>query len=186
MTLPLSPGTWNVDPAHTVVGFAVRHLGISAIRGRFGDVAASVAVGEDLSTSALTAEIDMSSIDTGNPDRDGHVRSSDFFSLETHPKMSFVSTGITASGGDGFRVAGNLTINGHTQPETLDVEMFGLEDNPFDGTRRAGFAATGRINRVDYGIDWQVPLASGGIMLGQEIDLVIDAQLVGPSESEAG
>lgn len=182
MTLPLPSGTWTLDPAHTVVGFAVRHLGISLIRGRFTDVTASLEVGADLASSTLTAEIDMSSIHTGNPDRDNHVRSSDFFSLETHPKMSFASSSVSASGDGLFTVEGDLTINGHTQAETLMVEFFGMEDNPFDSTRRGGFTATGQINRTDYGIDWQVPLASGGVMLGTEIDIAIDAQLTGPAD----
>lgn len=182
MTLPLASGTWTLDPVHSNVAFAVRHLGISTLRGRFGQTGATLEVGEKLDDCRLAADIDLSSIDTGNPDRDGHVRSSDFFSVETRPKMTFRSTGIEELGDNRYRLNGILTLNGHAQDETLEAEFFGTEKNPLDGTTRAGFEATGRIDRTAYGINWNVPLEAGGLMLGTNIDITLNAQLVGPAE----
>ena len=183
MSLPLSTGTWGVDPVHSTVQFSIRHLGISSIRGRFTDVDASVDVGDDLSSSSLSATIGMGSIDTGNADRDGHVTSSDIFDAEANPKMTFTSTSISSSGDNDYQVTGDMTMHGVTRSETLEVTFFGTEDNPLDGSVRAGFVATGSIDRTDYGIDWNVPLAAGGFMLGTDVAITIDAQLVGPSAS---
>ena len=181
MSLPLSSGTWTMDPVHSVVQFSVRHLGISTFRGRFADVEATLDVGDDLAGTSLSATVGMGSIDTGNPDRDGHVRSSDIFNAEANPKMTFTSTGLTENGDGGYEVTGEMTMHGVTKTETLAVAFHGTEDNPLDGSVRAGFSAAGRIDRTAYGIDWNVPLASGGIMLGKEVDITIDAQLVAPS-----
>ncbi len=181
MSLPLAAGSWTIDPVHSVVQFSVRHLGISSLRGRFADVAATLEVGDDLESSALSATIGMGSIDTGNPDRDGHVRSSDFFNAEVNPQMTFTSSSIEEAGDGVYHVTGTLALNGNSQTETLTVDFFGMEDNPFDGSVRAGFEARGEIDRTAYGIDWNVPLASGGIMLGKTIGITIDAQLLAPA-----
>ncbi|MEZ5226528.1 MAG: YceI family protein [Acidimicrobiales bacterium] len=181
MSLPLAAGSWSIDPVHSVVQFSVRHLGISSLRGRFGDVSATLEVGDDLGSSQLSAAIGMGSIDTGNADRDGHVRSSDFFNADVNPQMTFSSTAIEDAGDGTYRVSGDLSLNGVSQSETLTVNFFGTEDNPLDGSVRAGFEATGEIDRTAYGIDWNVPLASGGIMLGKKVGITIDAQLVGPA-----
>lgn len=181
MTLPLSTGTWTVDPVHSVVQFSVRHLGISHIRGRFGEVESTLDIGDDLAATTLSATIGMGSIDTGNADRDGHVRSSDFFNAEVNPKMTFASESIRSTGDGAYEVSGTLSLNGRSDTETLVVAFHGTETNPLDGSTRAGFHASGRIDRTRYGIDWQVPLPTGGIMLGNEVDISIDAQLVGPA-----
>ncbi len=181
MALPLHSGKWTIDSAHSVVQFSVKHLGISLIRGRFGDVEATLAVGDDLGSSALSATIGMGSIHTGNSDRDGHVQSSDFFNAEVNPKMTFASNAIEQSDDGSYTVNGELSLNGHSGQETLKVTLIGTEDNPLDGSHRAGFAAMGKIDRTDYGIDWNVPLASGGSMLGTTVEITIDAQLVAPS-----
>lgn len=182
MALPIQQGTWSLDSAHSGVAFAIRHLGISTIRGRFGTVEATLTVGQDLASSSLTAEVDMSSVDTGNPDRDAHLRSTDIFDADSQPTMSFRSTAITEARGDHhYSVTGDLTIHGHTQEETLDVTFNGIETNPVDGSTRVGFEACGAINRADYGITWNVPLESGGGMLSESVDIVLDAQLVASS-----
>jgi YihY family inner membrane protein len=180
--LPITAGEWTLDPAHSVVEFAVRHLGISTVRGRFGGVTATLSVADDLSSSSLTAEIDMSTVDTGNSDRDAHLLGTDFFDANTQPTMSFRSTAIADAGDGAYRVSGDMTINAHTQRETLDARLFGIETFPMDGSTRAGFEASGRIDRTAYGIDFNVLLASGGVMLSNGIDITIDAQLVGPSD----
>ena len=181
MALPLGQGTWNLDPAHSVVEFAVRHLGISNIRGRFIGVEASLDVGADLDSSSLTAEVDMSTVDTGNPDRDGHLRSTDIFDVESQPRMRFASTGIAEAGDGRYAVTGDLTINGTTRSETLDVTFNGTGDNPLDGSTRGGFTATGTIDRTAYGIDWNVPLTQGGFMVANDVAVTLNAQLVGPA-----
>lgn len=181
MSLPLTSGSWSLDPAHSVVEFTVRHLGISTIRGRFTDVSATLDVGEGLGESSLAAEVGMASVTTGDENRDGHLRSTEIFDVETQPKMNFASTGITDAGDGHYRVTGDMTINGTTNSETLDVTFGGTESNPLDGSTRAGFSAAGSIDRTVYGIDWNVPMPGGGSMLATTIDLVIDAQLVAPT-----
>ena len=178
MTLPLAAGTWTIDPVHSVVQFSVRHLGISTLRGRFGEVDATLTVGGDLAATALSAVIGLGSIDTGEPSRDGHVRSSDFFNADVNPKMTFESTSVEAGDEGAYQVTGTLTLNEVSRTETLAVSFFGTESNPLDNSLRAGFSAVGSIDRTDYGIDWNVPLASGGLMLGKQVDISIDAQLV--------
>lgn len=180
MSLPLAPGIWTLDPAHSRVGFGVRHLGISTMHGHFGSVDASLNVAEQVGDSVLQASIDMASVDTGNADRDNHLRSTDFFDAEAHPSMTFTSTGIEGSGND-WTVNGEVSLGGQAQPVTLAVTFNGTEDNPFDGSHRAGFVATGQVDRSALGIDWQVPLSSGGSMLSNTVDLTLDVQLLSPA-----
>lgn len=182
MSLPLTAGEWTMDPVHSNISFAARHLGISTIGGRFIHGEATLSVGDALESTSLEAEIDLSSVDTGNADRNGHLTSTDFFSVETKPKMTFSSTSIEDLGNDRYRLTGNLTLNDHTQTETLDATFFGTEKNPIDGSTRAGFEATGRIDRTHYGLTWNVPLEAGGVMLSHEIDITLHAQLVGPAD----
>lgn len=184
MALPVQAGEWSLDPAHSAVEFSVRHLGISSVRGRFKDAAATLVVGDDLPSSSLSAEIQMASVDTGNADRDGHLQGTDIFNVETQPKMQFQSTAIAAAGDGSYQVTGDMTINGRTNSEALDITFFGTETFPMDGSTRAGFAASGQIDKTDYGIDFNVPLTSGGFMLSDKIDVTIDAQLVGPASAE--
>ena len=180
MSLPLSPGEWILDPVHSNVAFAVRHLAISTLRGRFGAVNATLTVGEDLAGSSLRAEVDLSSVDTGNPDRDGHLKSTDFFSVETKPKMTFESSTIDDLGDNRYRLTGALSLNGTSGTETLEARFFGVEKNPLDGSTRAGFEAVGRLDRTDYGLMWNVPMESGQVMVANDIDMTLNAQLVGP------
>lgn len=183
MSLPITAGEWTLDPAHSVVSFRVRHLGISTVRGRFGEVEATLTIGDDLSGTTLNASVDMSSVDTGNADRDAHLRSTDIFDADTNPPMTFQSTTIADAGDGVYRVVGDMTINGHTQSETLEARFGGTETFPMDGSARAGFEASGTIDRSAYGIDFNVPLASGGPMLSDNVELILDAQLIGPSAS---
>ena len=178
-TLPLVSGTWNADPAHTTVGFVVRHLGLSKVRGRFEGVTAQLVVGDDLATSSVTAEIEMGTVETGNADRDAHLASSDFFNAETNPTMTFVSTSITGEGEE-FTLGGDLTINGVTKPIELDVEFFGTSVFPMDQSTRAGFSASGSLSRKDFGIEFNVPLGGDKVMIADKIVLELDVQLIAP------
>ncbi|MGH1488828.1 MAG: YceI family protein [Acidimicrobiales bacterium] len=178
MALPVQQGEWTLDMAHSTIGFAVAHLGITTVRGRFTAGSAKLAVGADLASSSLTTEIAMASVDTGNSDRDGHLRSTDVFNVETQPTMAFQSTSISETGDGSYQVTGDMTINGQTKPETLSVTFSGTEVFPMDGSSRAGFSASGTIDKTAYGIEFNVPLAAGGFMLSDNIEVTIDAQLV--------
>lgn len=180
LTLPLSTGTWAIDPAHTVVGFSVRHLGVSKVRGRFRGIDGSLTVGDSLHTTSVSATIDMSTVDTGNPDRDTHLRSADFFDAASNPKMQFVSTDISGSGEE-YVLHGDLTINGITRPVEFDVEFFGTSVFPMDQSTRAGFSAASQISRKDFGIEFNVPLGGDKVMISDKVVLDLDVQLVAPS-----
>ena len=175
-TLPLTTGVWEPDLAHSSVEFVVRHLGLSKVRGRFGVYSASLTVGDDLADTSLSATVDLSSVDTGNADRDGHLQSADFFNVETHPKMTFVSTGI-AERGDDYVLSGDLTVNGTQRPVTFDVELTGLATGP-DGNPRAGFSATAELSRKDFGIKFDAPLGADAVLVADKIRVELEIQLV--------
>jgi polyisoprenoid-binding protein YceI len=177
MTLDIDHGTWTVDTAHSGVEFSVRHLGLARVRGRFNRFEGTLEVGPELEGTTLSASIDMTSVDTNNADRDNHLRSTDFFSVDNHPTMDFRSTAIKPAGGGAYVVTGDLTINGVTQPIELEVEFHGTQTFPMDGSLRSGFSASGDIRRSDFGIDFDVPVGEG-LMLGDKVTIEIDAQLV--------
>lgn len=180
-TLPLQAGTWIVDPAHSAVEFTVRHLGLAKVRGRFNRFSAELNVDDDLQTTSLSATVDLSSVDTNNDDRDQHLLSTDFFDADTHPEMVFKSVAITESGGS-YEVLGDLTINGHTRPIVLDVEFYGSEVLPTDQSERAGFSATGKLSRKDFGIEFNVPLGGDKYMISDSVNVEIEVQFVAPSD----
>lgn len=178
-TLPLTPGSWAVDHNHSGVFFVVRHLGLSNVRGRFDAFDATLEVGADLAAVAVHANVDLSSVDTNNPDRDAHLRSTDFFETERHGAMTFVSTAITGAG-DAFELAGELTIAGVTKSVTFDVEFNGTELSPVDQRVHAGFSATASIRRSDFGIDFGIIPGAEKLMLGDKIKVELDLQFVAP------
>ena len=177
MSLPLQPGTWTIDAAHSSVEFTVRHLGISKLRGRFATVDATAEIGETLATTTLAASIDLSSIDTGNADRDAHLRTTDFFDIAAHPKLTFTSKSISDHGNGQYRLSGTLSLNGITHDQDLDVEFNGTEVYPMDNSTHAGFTATGSLQRSDYGVKFDVPLAAGGFAIGDKVGLELNIQL---------
>jgi polyisoprenoid-binding protein YceI len=172
----LTPGTWTVDGSHTTVGFTARHLMITKVRGRFGAVEGSVTIDADPLQSSVQATIDLGSIDTGDAGRDEHLRSADFFDVANHPTMTFTSTGIKEDGGD-FLLYGDLTVKGVTHQVELDLEFDGVSGDPWGGTR-AGFTAEGEINRKDWGLEWNVALESGGVLVSEKVKLHLDVELV--------
>lgn len=177
LTLPsLSTGTWNIDPAHSVVGFSVRHLMVSKVRGSFKKFSGTIVVPEDASQSTVEVTVDMSSVDTGEEQRDNHLRSNDFFSVETYPTLEFKGTSVAAKGGD-YQLAGDLTINGVTKPVALDVELNGVGPDPWGGTR-AGFSAETEISRKDFGITFDIPLDGGGVTIGDKIKVLLEVETV--------
>jgi len=168
----LKPGIWNVDPSHSEVGFTARHLMVSKVRGQFKDFAAVVTVAQPFELSSVEATVQMASVDTNSADRDTHVKSADFFDVETNPVMTFKSTKVTDD-----TLEGLLTIKGTTNPVTFDLEFGGVSADPWGGTR-AGFEATTEINRKDFGLSWNVAVEGGGVLVGEKVKIVLDVQLV--------
>jgi polyisoprenoid-binding protein YceI len=169
-------GTWSIDPVHSEVGFAARHMMVSKVRGRFRTFSGQLVTGENPLDSSVTAEIDMSSIDTGNEQRDGHIRSADFFEVENYPTMTYKSTGVRRQG-DGFVLDGELTIKGVTRQVPLSLELNGFGPDPYGGTR-AGFSATGEINRSDFGVSFNAVMETGGAVVSDKITLHLEIEAV--------
>jgi polyisoprenoid-binding protein YceI len=172
----LTPGTWNIDASHSTIGFTVRHLMISKVRGSFGTFSGSAVVADNIADSVVSAEIDMKSITTGDAGRDGHLQNDDFFSVDKYPTMSFRSTGFNVSGTTGT-MNGELTIRGIAKPVTLKVEFEGIANDLY-GNQKAGFSASGEISRKDWGIEWNAPLEAGGFVIADAVKLEFDIQLV--------
>jgi polyisoprenoid-binding protein YceI len=165
-------GTWTIDASHSEVGFTARHL-MSKVRGMFEKFEGQIVTGDNPSASAT---IDLNSIDTRDANRDAHLRSKDFFDVEEHGQMTFVSTKVEDGGRD-FLVTGDLTIKGVTKPVTLEVEFLGTETDPWGGTR-AGFEGSATISRKDWGVDFNIPMDGGRLLIGDKIEITIAAQAV--------
>jgi polyisoprenoid-binding protein YceI len=171
----LAAGTWTIDPMHSSVGFTVKHLMISKVRGSFQTFAGTVVVPEDRLASTVDVTIDPASVATGDASRDGHLRTGDFFDAETFPQWTFRSTGIRADGGD-YKLAGELTMRGVTKPVELSVEFEGVSKDPY-GNTKAGFTAEAEVNRKDWGMEYNAALETGGVLIGEKVKLTLDIQL---------
>jgi polyisoprenoid-binding protein YceI len=169
-------GTWDIDPIHSEVGFSVRHMMVSKVRGKFTKVEGQVVTGENPLDSSATATIELNSIDTGNSDRDNHLRSADFFEVEKYPTMTYRSTGVRPDGED-FIVDGELTLKGVTKPVSLHLELGGFGPDPYGGTR-SGFSATGEINRGDFGVDFNAALETGGVIVADKVTLHFEIEAI--------
>jgi len=180
-SLPLAPGRWTLDPNHSSVGFTIRHLGVSKVRGHFASFDAELIVGASLEESSLNATIDVASLDTGNSDRDAHVLSPDLIDVSERPTMVFRSTTISGEG-SAWTVVGDLTIGEVTRPIELDVEFGGIEAFP-GGPRHAGFEARGELRRKEYGIDMTLPPGVNTVALGDVVKIELDIQLLEPAAS---
>jgi polyisoprenoid-binding protein YceI len=176
-------GTWDLDPVHSHIGFVVRHLMVSKVRGRFTRYEAQIITAENPFDSSASATIDLSSVDTGNEARDNDLRSSNFFDAATNPQMTYHSTGIRKDGDD-FILDGELTIREVTRPVSLTFEVNGFGPDPYGGTR-AGFSATGEINRSDFGINFNAPVP-GGVMISEKVQIEIEAEAVLRQGEQAG
>ena len=177
MSTPQIPaGTWTIDPSHSEVGFTVRHLMVAKVRGTFETFSGTITIAEDPLDSSVTAEVDLSSINTRDEGRDGHLRSADFFEVESHPVLTFTSTAVVPAGGD-FKVTGDLTIKGTTKAVELDLEFNGVHPDPWGGTR-AGFSAETEISRKEFGVDFNVPLEGGKLLIGDKIDISLEIEAV--------
>jgi len=167
---------WNIDTSHSTARFTVRHLVIAKVHGTFGSWSGAFELdGDNLARSSVTAEFDIASIDTKEEKRDAHLRSADFFDAENHPKMTFVSKQVLAEGGKVSQVIGDLTIRGTTKQVTLDVEDLGRAKDPW-GNEKLAFEAKTRINRHDFGLKWNVALEAGGVLVGDNVDIILEIQ----------
>jgi polyisoprenoid-binding protein YceI len=170
---------WTIDPAHTVAEFKVKHMMISNVKGRFSGVAGELVLDEaDLTNSRVIATLDAGSINTGDPQRDSHLKSPDFLDVENFPTLSFGSTRITKRGDDGLVVEGELTIHGVTKPVAFNVEGPTAPGKDPWGKLRIGVFATAKINRKDFGLVWNAALETGGFLVGDEVSISLDVQFV--------
>lgn len=170
-------GTYTIDPAHSRAEFRIKHLGISTVTGRFDGVDGTVTVGEGLGSLATTAVIDASTISTGNDDRDGHLRSPDFFDVAQYPEITFTSTGVRPGEGSGFTLLGDLTMHGVTRPVELAAEYVGTAT--MQGTPKVGFTAQGEITRQDWGLTWDQTNEVGEALVGDTVTLMIEVEADG-------
>lgn len=175
---------WALDPTHSEIGFKIKHLMISNVSGNFKkfDVQAETE-GDDFLTGKVTASIDVSSINTNNEQRDEHLKNADFFEVESHPNITFQSTRVEKADEDTFHLYGDLTIKNTTKPVKLLIENSGIAKDPW-GNVKAGFSISGKINRKDWGINYNAALETGGVMLGEELKINGEIQLVMQTETE--
>jgi len=170
-------GTYGFDLSHSRVGFVVRHLMVSKVRGQFSQFEGTVVIAENPTDSKVEVSIDATSIDTRDETRDNHLRSADFFEADSNPKLTFASTAVRHVTGNDFEVDGDLTIHGTTKPVTLKVELEGVLTDPW-GMSRAGFSASTELDREDWGLTYNQALEAGGVVIGKKITIEIEAEVV--------
>lgn len=175
MSTIVPAGTWAIDPSHSTVGFAVKHLGIATVRGKFETFEGTLTVADD--TYTVNATVDAKSVNTNEAQRDDHLRSPDFFNAEEHPTFTLVSTGVTDDGDDELTINGKLTVNGITNDITLKGEVLGTETDPW-GNDRVGLEIQGQLSRGDYGMKFNQALGSGNVLVSDKVKIVIDLSLV--------
>jgi polyisoprenoid-binding protein YceI len=172
----LRPRTWTIDPVHSNVEFVARHMVVSKVRGRFRTFSGTIVTAENPLKSSVTAEIDLNSIDTGQEQRDNHLRSADFFEAETYPTMTYRATALSPDGDD-FILHGKLPLKGVTKDVPLKLELNGFGPDAYGGTR-AGFTATGEINRKDFGVNFGALMETGGAVVGDRIGIQLEIEAV--------
>ncbi|QDW30762.1 YceI family protein [Arthrobacter sp. KBS0702] len=181
MALPanLTTGTWTLDSSHSEIGFTVRHAGISKVRGQFKEADATLDLAENVADSKVNATIKTASFDSGDANRDGHVRGEDFFDVEKFPEISFVSNAIVPKG-DAYELQGDLTIKGVTRPVALETELNGVAVDPF-GNTRAGLTAETTISRKDFGLTWNAVLEAGGVLVSDKVAINLELAFIAPA-----
>jgi polyisoprenoid-binding protein YceI len=178
-TTPASSITWKLDPAHSHAEFKVRHMMISNVKGNFSGLNGTLTEHTiDSSLSTIEAAIPVTSVNTGDAQRDGHLKSADFFDAEKYPEMTFKSTSVEKKGNEEYAVTGNLTIHGVTKPVTFAVEGPTAPGKDPWGNTRVGISATARINRKDFGLNWNATLETGGILVGEDVHITLEAQFI--------
>jgi polyisoprenoid-binding protein YceI len=172
----LTPGTWTVDPSHSTIGFVARHLMVSKVRGHFASFSGALTIDSDPFQSKVEATVDIASVTTGDETRDGHLKSADFFDYEKNPNMTLVSTGIEKNGSD-YVLHSDLTINGITKAVDFELEFNGVSADPWGGTR-AGFSAEAEVNRKDWGLEWNVALETGGLLVSEKVKIQLEIEAI--------
>ncbi len=168
---------WSIDPTHSEVGFKVKHMMFTNVSGKFKTYDAEITTeDDDFTKSEISFSADINSIDTNNTDRDNHLKSADFFDAENHPKLTFKSSSLTKSG-DEYQLTGELTLHGITKTVKLDAEVSGLLKDPWGNTKVA-MNISGKINRKDWGLNWNSALETGGVLVGEDVKLNIELQLL--------
>ncbi len=175
-TPQIQTGTWEIDPSHSAVEFSVRHMMVAKVKGRFTSFRGTIEVGEEAADSRVEATIDLVSVDTNDEKRDAHLRSPEFFDVERYPEMTFISRRVRQDG-DHWVVEGDLSVHGVTHPVSLELEPEGVGIDPWGGLR-AGFTARTVINRKDFGLDWNVPLDGGGVLVGEKVNVSLEVEAV--------
>ncbi|MYW65257.1 polyisoprenoid-binding protein [Streptomyces sp. SID8379] len=171
-------GDYTVDPAHTTLGFVARHAMVTNVKGSFTDFTGELHLdGSEPGKSTASFDVQMASIDTGNADRDGHLKSADFFKIDEFPTMTFRSTSAESLGGEDYRITGDLTILGTTKPLTIDLEFNGSAKDPF-GNERVGFEGKAQIKRSEWGLTWNAALETGGVLVSDKIKLSFDISAI--------
>ncbi|MGZ4694130.1 MAG: YceI family protein [Acidimicrobiales bacterium] len=169
-------GTWTIDPVHSEVGFSVRHMMVSKVRGKFTTFEGSIVTTENPLESSVTATVDLASIDTGNEDRDNHIRSADFFETDKHTTMTYRSTGVRVDGDD-YVLDGEITLKGITKSVPFKLEVNGFGPDAYGGVRN-GFTATGTISRSDFGVDFNAAMETGGVVVGDKVTIQLEIEAV--------
>ncbi|MEV7340175.1 YceI family protein [Streptomyces sp. NPDC093544] len=171
-------GDYTIDPAHSTIGFVARHAMVTNVKGSFKDAEGTLHLdGADPSKSTASIDVKMDSVETGSPDRDGHLKSADFFKIDEYPTMTFRSTKAEALGGDDYRITGDLSLLGTTKPLTIDLEFNGAATDPF-GNQRVGFEGKAEILRSEWGLSWNAALETGGVLVSDKIKLVFDISAI--------
>jgi polyisoprenoid-binding protein YceI len=178
-------GTWNIDPSHSAIAFTVRHLVVSKTRGRFTRWSGRLRFDpENPAASSVEVSIEPASVDTADAERDAHLRSPDFFDVEKFPTASFRSTKVEDRGGGRYRVSGDLTLHGVTRPVVLEVVYEGSGKDPWGG-ERAGFTASASIDRKQFGLEWNKALETGGLLVGEKVDLTLEIETIKQAGQQA-
>ena len=177
-TQTITKTKWNLDPTHSEIGFKVKHMMITNVSGSFGKFDVNVETEDnDFSTAGIDFTADLDSISTGNADRDNHLKSADFFDASKYPSLKFVSAKMEKKDEGNFILHGDLTVREITKPVTLNVEFGGIAKDPW-GNEKAGFTITGKINRTDFNLSWNAALETGGVLVGEEVKLYAELQLI--------
>lgn len=173
----MSTTIWNIDPTHSEVQFKIKHLVISTVTGQFNSFSGKIeSDGENFDGARASFEADVKSVDTNNNDRDNHLKSADFFDAENHPKLEFKNGILSKKNDEEYTLEGDMTIRGNTKKVTLSVNLGGIMDDPY-GNRKAGFEISGKINRKDFGLTWSAVTEAGGVVVGDEVRLILNVQV---------
>ena len=176
-TTAIPTGTWTIDPAHSTIGFGVKHMGIATVRGEFAEYEGTLEIGDDLSSARVHGTVKAASVDTGEPQRDAHLRSADFFDADQYPELRFESTSIEALDDEEYRITGNLTIHGVTNEIVLHADVQGTDTDPY-GNERVGLEITGQLSRGDYEMKFNQALGSGNMLVGDRVKIALDVSAI--------